>query len=1233
MRILSITFSNLNSLYGTWEIDFTHPEYREQGIFAIVGSTGSGKTTLLDAICLALYGKTPRLEKVTGTENEIISVGAEECFSSVRFSTSEGEYLAYWEQKKSRRKVDGSLQDAKQSLYLVDGTKDGKLLSNKKTEIATLISTITGLSGIDQFTRSVLLAQGKFSEFLETTEDNRAKMLEKITGVEIYTDISIAAHESAKEWNEKIREKEQEKNISLLTEEEIGQQTAYRDNLQQQLNEENIRKKEIEKQQEVYETVKKLKVSFHELDVQREKVEREKEEFLPELEILRAAQKAKEIETQYSGVKEIRKQVTKRNEDILAYIKQKSSAILDRDKARSEVEGAEQRYHKTVKEKEELEEVLLKVHALDTRIFGMKVDIVELEKEKLEKKSDIQQNTEEQKRTSQKQEQIEDEIQKQEKWLLDYKCDESLSSSLSGIRSQVEQRKKLVNEQIQYTEKSKKHRELEQKAKNHELKIREEVQRLQRDLERSVQMRDACKVAYELAMNGRDLETLQIDLEAAQSHKKDIEECIDRVTAYKSCISEWAAYYAEYLIEDQKLSEIVARFEDGKKEGKASKQRYDELIRLHRFSAERSALTSGTPCPLCGSVEHPYASQFVADEELMQAKKELTDGEKKEENLRKEEQVQRTVRDQICAKYEMRRDEHQLLYETAASLYDRIQVQDACELVKPQSVPDAEHIRTVSTCVDALQKLHTASIAVLTLRKEEFSNCTKQASAEKNAQIELDAVQKRFQEEEVRLQKSTQEAMACTQGVQQCDEHLRRVYEELFKNEKDLIPEIQNYGYRTLPETQDELDRIVHELSKRSQIYQERDGIQNLKQAELISLLHHKEVTATKFWHMQDAFKRVDEKLRDLEERCLEFVSSRTELFGDKVPGAEQKAVDARLKSAESEMRTAHTRCTTLETEIQSLEKQIRDAETALLQEEKEKDAHEQDFALACVIRGFETEEAFMRAFLPLETINTLLEKEQRLSGWIHQLSGQQRHLEKEWNKINHKLLSEADEEKRSSAYQSCNEQIRSLIEEIGRVKERLEADEKARSKVQQLQSEYELLCREALPWLELDTLIGSSDGKIYRDFAQSLIFDVLIAYANIHLQRLTDRYQLAGGERLTFQVRDLYHAGEIRSVKNLSGGERFIVSLALALGLSGMAGERICIDSLFLDEGFGTLDEQALEIALDALSNLPHEGKTIGIISHVRALKERIPTQIFIQKLGGGRSMITGPGCRFHRS
>ena len=115
----------------------------------------------------------------------------------------------------------------------------------------------------------------------------------------------------------------------------------------------------------------------------------------------------------------------------------------------------------------------------------------------------------------------------------------------------------------------------------------------------------------------------------------------------------------------------------------------------------------------------------------------------------------------------------------------------------------------------------------------------------------------------------------------------------------------------------------------------------------------------------------------------------------------------------------------------------------------------------------------------------------------------------------------------------------------------------------------------------------------------------------------------------LELNVIDDYQGGEIRSTKNLSGGEGFIISLALALGLSQMASHNIRVDSLFLDEGFGTLDEESLDIALDTLTGLQQEGKLIGIISHVQALKDRILTQIKVEKISGGFSQISGQGCR----
>ena len=139
-----------------------------------------------------------------------------------------------------------------------------------------------------------------------------------------------------------------------------------------------------------------------------------------------------------------------------------------------------------------------------------------------------------------------------------------------------------------------------------------------------------------------------------------------------------------------------------------------------------------------------------------------------------------------------------------------------------------------------------------------------------------------------------------------------------------------------------------------------------------------------------------------------------------------------------------------------------------------------------------------------------------------------------------------------------------------------------------------------------------------------------MVSHANRHLEKMTDRYLLIRDDEqpLVLNVVDNYQAGEIRSTKNLSGGESFIVSLTLALGLSKMASRKVRVDSLFLDEGFGTLDEESLETALETLSGLQQDGKLIGVISHVSAMKERISTQINISPLSAGKSKMVGPGC-----
>ncbi|MCB1135130.1 MAG: hypothetical protein KDK78_02575, partial [Chlamydiia bacterium] len=204
------------------------------------------------------------------------------------------------------------------------------------------------------------------------------------------------------------------------------------------------------------------------------------------------------------------------------------------------------------------------------------------------------------------------------------------------------------------------------------------------------------------------------------------------------------------------------------------------------------------------------------------------------------------------------------------------------------------------------------------------------------------------------------------------------------------------------------------------------------------------------------------------------------------------------------------------------------------------------------------------------------------------------------------------------------------LQQSIGALREKVQRNEEMKDKRASHAQAIEAQQQELLRWRDLHLLIGSADGKKFRDFAQGLTFEMLIHRANSQLQKMSDRYLLVRDRMhsLELNVIDNYQGGEERSTKNLSGGESFIVSLALALGLSQMSSQKVRVESLFLDEGFGTLDEEALDTALETLSGLQEEGKSIGVISHVAALKERISTQIRILADAAGRSQICGPGC-----
>lgn len=274
----------------------------------------------------------------------------------------------------------------------------------------------------------------------------------------------------------------------------------------------------------------------------------------------------------------------------------------------------------------------------------------------------------------------------------------------------------------------------------------------------------------------------------------------------------------------------------------------------------------------------------------------------------------------------------------------------------------------------------------------------------------------------------------------------------------------------------------------------------------------------------------------------------------------------------------------------------------------------------------FKTLDKLRAARLPTETAKEIEGLDNRLKKRTTEAEALLKQARNEIAKLLEENVLEGDAAKSFKANQGLLKEERdNLLGGQATRRGQVEADDVNRKlrkkKEEELKEEREAL----VVWRRLRELIGSHDGSKFRRYAQAISLDILTRHANRHLARLSDRYRICRDEEeaLNLQIEDLHQAGVKRPMASLSGGESFLVSLALALGLSDLAGRTVRIDSLFIDEGFGSLDPETLEVAIAALEGLQQENKTVGVISHVGLLKERIGTQIAVEKGAGGVSRI----------
>ncbi|MDA3899184.1 MAG: AAA family ATPase [Spirochaetes bacterium] len=451
-------------------------------------------------------------------------------------------------------------------------------------------------------------------------------------------------------------------------------------------------------------------------------------------------------------------------------------------------------------------------------------------------------------------------------------------------------------------------------------------------------------------------------------------------------------------------------------------------------------------------------------------------------------------------------------------------------------------------------------------------------------------------------------------------------YEEL---QKDLLNRLKVWGIEKF--STNSTDSIKQHLKKRLENYQHDRESLDQSEKELQKMeLQIAELNAT-IQTFDSNLQYMNKQFEDLKKAGNELKDEREKLFGDKNCDNEESEAAETIRICEVDLDQQKRTLENLKLQLNTIHTAIAALEADIESIVVKRDKLETGFVKALQDGGFASEEDFVSCRMSVTEREELEKRGEQIKTSLLEIGALIKDLSEKLKDEEDKKLSSSSLEKLITEKEDIDHKLREVHEKSGSLQQQLNDNEASGNKRANKEKEYKAQQAVYERWSRLSHLIGSKDGKKYRTFAQGLTFQIMVHNANIQLGKMSERYLLTqcGENQLELNVVDNHQGGIERTTKNLSGGESFIVSLALALGLSGMAGRNVRIDSLFLDEGFGTLDEETLEVALDTLSSLHNEGKLIGVISHVEALKNRIAARIEVVPGTGGRSTLLGPGCR----
>ncbi len=1205
---------------GQWSIDFTHPAY-SNGIFLITGPTGAGKTTILDAICLALYGRTPRLNKISKGSNEIMSRQSGECIAEVTFQTPGGTFFCHWSQRRARLKPDGELQPPR---HEISDAKTGQLLETRLRDVADQIEKKTGMD-FDRFTRSMLLAQGGFAAFLQAPPDERAPILEQITGTELYSQISIKVYERWQQERDKLKRLQAElAGIQLLSDEE---ELLLRNTLKDNQSVATALITQIDAMRNALNwlnTLAALQKDMAALNKEWQGFTQRQQAFQPEMMRLDRALKTLSVQGEYVKVTALREHhegETKNLHDAIsnlplqeialtASLQRKQAAADNLQQSRS-LQRAEADVIKIVRE------IDVKISEKRSLIEAANKVIKTVQRQLQECNIRIKQAEESRTKSTAL-------LNENEQYLVDHAIDTRLVENLTAIKKTFEALQQLNTSHGKAHDAYKKTTKERDTAIAECSKIEAAHEKTRTGLNAAQQQHTQVAEAINLLLKDSELSQWRVELDTLKQRRLLLEQTASallRINAALKTLEELSVCYDALLVQRLEIaSEMTLKSEDKarcEKEVNYLEIQVTLLSRIRDLDDERKLLEDGSPCPLCGATDHPYARGNVpaideAQSTLKAAKEAVKDVSVILTGLQVrmvevEKDIKQTQRDVDEKKAALDTDERQ-----------------CAEALSSLDIDDPSQGRLIK--VESEQ-------AVVQLKIDEISNTIKDVEQKERTlkvlQRTLEGARTKFNDAEKTLQQTRHRRQMLERDLERLAAECATLTEQLAAAHQDALEEVTAYGIKEVSIAS--MKNILDTLTRKREAWQVKLTDKERLQKGIAAIEAELETQKTLLKKLDEERLTRDADHRELAGQLDILSSQRSKLYGIKSPDEEERHYADAVDAADKVLEQARVQHNSVQDGVNALKARLTSLNESIQKREEELAAAQQVLKERLTQAGFVDELDYQAACMTDEERQLLTAQKEALEREQTELETRRKDKAAALSVEQQKAITDQSSDVLQDEMSQLDVRLKEVQQEMGGINQRLSDNEARLAAQKERLKGIELQEKEHRRWDVLHDLIGSADGKKYRNFVQGLTFEIMVTHANSQLQKMTDRYLLVRNDAqpLELNVIDSYQGGEVRSTKNLSGGESFIVSLALALGLSSMASRNVRIDSLFLDEGFGTLDEDALETAITALTGLQEEGKTIGIISHVSALKERFNTQLKITPKTGGRSSINGPGCR----